>query len=59
MTYEELGQAIAGLSGIDKKRPAVVFPPEGCPATTPVPVTELHVDFRREAVTILTGKKTP
>ncbi len=60
MTYEELGEAIQRLSEIDKKRQAMVFPPDACPATDPVPVSELqvvlHKNNRTNIVTILTGK---
>lgn len=60
MTYQELGEAIGRLSEIDKKRQAMVWPPEACPAADGVPVTELqvtmHKDSRTNIVTILTGK---
>jgi hypothetical protein len=60
MTWEDLGESIARLSEADKKKPVVVFPPEACPATEAVPVTELqvvfHKDSRTNIVRLLTGK---
>lgn len=60
MTYQQLLNALAGLSAIDLAREAVVWPPKGCPAAEAVPVTSLDVtcyrDDRSNTVTLLTGK---
>lgn len=60
MKYRELAADIERLSEIDKDREVEVYPPEQCPATDPVPVTELQVVFhkndRTNTVRLLTGK---
>lgn len=60
MTYKELAEAILKLDPFEQGTRAVVWPPQGCPASEPVPITELKALKPTKTVAagivMLTGK---